>query len=497
MANAEMTIRLVDATAEEQSALDTTPTFNNGGPVPPPVQTPKAEANKSTGANAKEGIATDIPASRWVDGMDKLRDAMLSLYQRFTPKAFQEPIERLINALDPRDEKGNTLVPPPVQTDVEARPLVDHIRPQTPSESEEKEKRKRVSRETDAGAVPSWVESLMRKSPIGAKALQTYQRTRRNLATAAKVAKPIANRLAGSAIGKTAASTMQKAGGFAKATVGSVAKKLGFPAASGAAASGGASTTVASGAAASAGAAGTAATGAAGSAGAGAAGGAAVSAGVAAFANPVGITVAAVAASFAVLALAAKALGDAFLTEAERLTQYSGKLAVVEANRQVNTELNMIDRAKKTEGGLASFGAASNNLNSAMEKLWTQILVIMLKMEPALTTGVNALTVLVAEAQKAAALVESNLATQQLIAAALTPDQKDDQDAAKALLEASQHLAEALSTSKSAWDELLGKVPDNVSSVQMMFADILSADLDAQGNLVKKKKHGNARGGNP
>jgi hypothetical protein len=493
MANAEMTIRLVDATAEEQSALDTTPTFNNGGPVPPPVQTPKAEANKSTGANAKEGIATDIPASRWVDGMDKLRDAMLSLYQRFTPKAFQEPIERLINALDPRDEKGNTLVPPPVQTDVEAKPMVDHVRPQEP-ESESKSKRRT---ESDAGAVPIWVESLMRKSPIGAKALQTYQKTRRNLATAAKVAKPIANRLAGSAIGKTAASTMQKAGGFAKATVGSVAKKLGFPAASGAAASGGASTTVASGAAASAGAAGTAATGAAGSAGAGAAGGAAVSAGVAAFANPVGITVAAVAASFAVLALAAKALGDAFLTEAERLTQYSGKLAVVEANRQVNTELNMIDRAKKTEGGLASFGAASNNLNSAMEKLWTQILVIMLKMEPALTTGVNALTVLVAEAQKAAALVESNLATQQLIAAALTPDQKDDQDAAKALLEASQHLAEALSTSKSAWDELLGKVPDNVSSVQMMFADILSADLDAQGNLVKKKKHGNARGGNP
>jgi len=489
MANAEMTIRLVDATVEEQAALDNTPTFNNGGPVPPPVQTPKADANKTTGANAKEGSATEVTSSRWVDGMDKLRDAMLSHYQRFTPKAFQEPIERLINALDPRDDKGNTLVPPPVQTDVEAKPMVDNVRPQEP-ESESKSKRRSRETESDAGAVPSWVESFMRKSPIGSKALQTYQKTRRNIATATMAAKPIMNRLAGGSVGKA----VQKGTGFAKATVGAVGKKLGFPVASGAAASGGSGTTAGS-AAASAGAAGTTATG---GAGAGAAGGAAVSPGVAALANPVAITVAAVAAAFAATALAAKALSDVFLSEAERLTQYSGRLAVVEANRQVNTELNMIDRAKQTEGPLSSFGAASNNVNSQMEKLWTQVLSLLLKMEPALTTGANVVSVTLAETTKMVALLDGILAMLKAQAAALTATPLDDAAAAAQVANAVNAFVAAQKEATKAWAELRGDDTTGVNNgVQVMFADVLSADLDDQGNLVKKKKHGQAKGGNP
>jgi hypothetical protein len=481
MANAEMTIRLVDATVEEQAALDNTPTFNNGGPVPPPVQSPKAEANKSTGANAKEGIATDIPASRWVDGMDKLRDAMLSLYQRFTPKAFQEPIERLINALDPRDEKGNTLVPPPVQTDTEARPLVDHIRPQTP-ESEEKEKRKRASRETDAGAVPSWVDSLMRRSSVGRRGLQAYQNTRRNLATAAKAAKPALDRMAKTGFGKAVVST-----------AGTIAKKLGFTAASGAATSGGASA-AAGGVAASAGAAGASA---AGSAGAGAAGGA-TGAGMAALANPVAITVAAVAAAFAATALAAKALGDVFLSEAERLTNYSGPLAVVEANRQVNTELNMVDRARKTESGLASFGAASNNVNNQMEKLWTQVLSLLLKMEPALTTGANVVSVTLAETTKMVALLDGILAMAKAQAAFWTATKVDDAAAAAQIMNAANSFAAAQKEATKAWADLRGDDTTGVNNgIQVMFADVLSADLDDKGNMVKKKKHNPAHGGKP
>lgn len=486
MANAEMTIRLVDATAEEQSAIDNTPTFNNDGlPNPHPVQSPKSEVNKTTGANAKEGSATDVATSKWADGMDKLRDAMLSLYERFTPKAFQEPIERLINALDPRDEKGNTLVPPPVQTDVQMKPMVDHVRPQTPEQNQEQTK------ETDSGTVPRWVDSFLQRSTIGRRAIQTYQSTRRNVTSAMRTAKPIVNRLANTSIGRAVAPAMQKAGGFAKATVGAVAKKLGFPAATSAAT--GAARAGASAATA------TSAAGAAAKAGAGAAGGAAVSPGVAALANPVGVTVAGVAAIFAGTALAAKKLSDVFLSEAERLTQYSGKLAVVEANRQVNTELNMIDRARKTEGGLASFGAASNNVNNQMEKLWTQVLSLLLKMEPALTTGANVLSVTLAETTKMVALLDGILAMSKASAALWTATPVDDAVAAAQMKNAVDAFVAAQKEATKAWSDLRGDDTTGVSNgVHYMFADVLSADLDDQGNMVQKqKKHGGAHGGRP
>jgi hypothetical protein len=485
MANAEMTIRLVDATEEEQSAIDNTPTFNNDGlPNPHPVQSPKADANKSTGANAKEGSATDVATSKWADGMDKLRDAMLSLYERFTPKAFQEPIERLINALDPRDDKGNTLVPPPVQTDTEARPMVDHVRPQAPEQNQERTK------ETDSGTVPRWVDSFLQRSTIGRRAIQTYQNTRRNVTSAMRAAKPIVNRLANTSIGRAVAPAMQKAGGFAKATVGAVARKLGFPSATSAAT--GAARAGASAATA------TSAAGAAAKAGAGAAGGAA-GAGMAALANPVAISVAGVAAAFAGTALAAKKLSDAFLSEAERLTNYSGPLAVVEANRQVNTELNMIDRAKQTEGPLSSFGAASNNVNSQMEKLWTQVLSLLLKMEPALTTGANVVSVTLAETTKMVALLDGILAAAKASAALWTATPVDDAVAAAQMKNAVDAFVAANTEAKKAWAELRGDDTTGVNNgVHYMFSDVLSADLDDQGNMVpKQKKHRGAHGGRP
>lgn len=469
MANAEMTIRLVDATAEEQAALDNTPSFNNGGPVPTPA--PKTEAAKTTEAVAKENRVSDAPSSRWSEGLQRLKDALQSLTERFAPKAFQEPIERLINALTPRDEQGNTTIPPPVQSDVEVKPLVDHIVPQQPVEEPQ---RRRTERTTDAGAVPEWVDSLLRRSSIGRQALQTYQNTRRNVAMASRAIAPAMKRFANSSVGKAIAPAVQKAGGFAKATVGTVAKKLGFPAAS----------AVASGSASNA--------GGAAVAGAGAQGGV----GLAAIATPVAITVASVTAAFAAVAIAARTLASTFESEAQRLSPYSGAIATAQANTQVNTELNMLDRAQKTDSGLARFEAARGNLNNQMEKLWTQILSLLLKMEPALTTGVNALTVMSAEIQRGLAAADGALATRKVVAAAQTPDTKDDEEASKELLRATINMADAMQAQQRAWEELTGRGSANqTQGIDRMFQAVLDTELDEKGNV--KKKHGGAHGGNP
>ena len=493
MADAEMVIRLIDATVEEQAALDNTPTFNNGGPVPPPVQ--KTDAAKSTEANARDGRTTEVPTSRWTEGLHRLRDALLSVSERFAPKAFQEPIERLINALTPKDERGNTTVPPPVQTDVESKPLVDHIKPTLVPEKEEKRSHGRTKEHHE-----NWIEGFLKKSHFGREFLETYEKANRNLTKGVEVAKPVAKKAAtatkkvatvfsqtklgqkltsfGNAATSAASKVSQKASGFAKATVSTVAKKLGFPVASGAAVTGSASTAGSSAAA----------------AGAGAAEGAAGGMGLAALANPVGLTVAAVAASFAAVAVSAKALAEVFESEAERLTPYSGTLSAVQAHHQMNTELNMLDRARKTENGLAKFDTARGNLNSQMEKLWTQVLSILLKMEPAMTTGVNALTVMAAEVQRTLAVAEGVLATQKAIAAAKTPDKQDDIDAAMAIQQAAMNMNDAMKSQKAAWEELIGR-SSHGHGIDRMLQAVLDTELDAQGNV--KKKHGGAHGGHP
>jgi hypothetical protein len=495
MADAEMVIRLIDATVEEQAALDNTPTFNNGGPVPPPVQ--KTDAAKSTEANARDGRTTEVPTSRWTEGLHRLRDALLSVSERFAPKAFQEPIERLINALTPKDERGNTTVPPPVQTDVESKPLVDHIKPTIEPEKEEKRSHGRTKEHHE-----NWIEGFLKKSHFGREFLETYEKANRNLTKGVEVAKPITKKAAtatkkvatvfsqtklgqkltsfGNAATSAASKVGQKASGFAKATVSTVAKKLGFPVASGAAVTGSASNAGSSAAA----------------AGAGAAEGAAGGTGLAALANPVGLTVAAVAASFAAVAVSAKALSEVFESEAERLTQYSGTLSAVQAHHQMNTELNMLDRARKTEDGLAKFDTARGNLNSQMEKLWTQVLSILLKMEPAMTTGVNALTVMAAEVQRTLAAAEGVLATQKAIAAAMTPDKQDDIDAANAIWQAAMNMNDAMKSQKAAWEELIGRSSHGHGhGIDRMLQAVLDTELDAQGNV--KKKHGGAHGGHP
>jgi hypothetical protein len=225
MAEAEMTIRLVDATAEEQAALDNTPAFNNDGPVPPPVQAPPTDTRKSTEANAKEGRATDAPSSRWTEAMQRLKDALLHLSERFAPKAFQEPIERLINALAPKDEQGNTLVPPPVQTDVETKPMVDHVTPTEPNQEKESHGKKHE---------PTWIEKQLKKSHFGREVLESYEHTKHNLQKGIDIAtnNPLTKKAFGAAKrwGKSFAQSKagQKLGGFAKTAVTAIGKKAGF-----------------------------------------------------------------------------------------------------------------------------------------------------------------------------------------------------------------------------------------------------------------------------
>lgn len=170
---------------------------------------------------------------------------------------------------------------------------------------------------------------------------------------------PIGKRIATSSVGRAIGSTATSIG----ARIAGTAAGAGAKAAGGAAASGTA-------------------------AGAGAAGTGGVAA-VAAVAAPVAIAVAA----FATVALAAKGLRDAFEGVADSLEKYSADISLARSQRQANTEINLVERAKVLGPKLAPLENANTRLQDANERLGTRILEAVSPLASGLGKVVDVLTV--------------------------------------------------------------------------------------------------------
>lgn len=222
-----------------------------------------------------------------------------------------------------------------------------------------------------------------RRTAIRARALasrvtssQAFQRTR---AVAGRAATGIASRVARSRVG-----------GLAGGAVGRVATGAAARVAGGGAASG---------------------------ASAGVAAGGVGLAGAAAIAAPIVILTGTVLG----LAAATKALASA----AEDLTDYSGTLSRLEGERQIQSELNRIDRAKQLEPALGQVQGARNRLDDAQEKFYTAVLVFLAKFAPAIEAGVDTLSAIFK-------LGELGLATVDLGVAKLTLTNQEDDVTAQA-----------------------------------------------------------------
>ncbi|XZE18816.1 hypothetical protein SH449x_004121 [Pirellulaceae bacterium SH449] len=186
--------------------------------------------------------------------------------------------------------------------------------------------------------------------------------------------------------------------------------------------------------AASAGAAGSAgASAGAGAGGAAAGAGGAAVAGVAAVAAPVAVTVAA----FVALVGATYALHRRFKTVADELEGFSGQISAARARAQANTTINMVDRARAIGPQLGRLENANTRFQDSTEKLWTQILQVLIKAEPALTKIVDGMSVGIDMGAQAVAALG-------LIKAALTKDLTDDFAAAQNFLIATTKVQQSM-----------------------------------------------------
>lgn len=466
MEEAGIVIRLVDGSPEEQAAFNQPPpNFNqdSGTPAPPPSSTESVSTASPTASQSPAEGAANPSASPSADLLASLRDAMLTLADRFAPEAFRIPIERLINALAPRDADGNTTVPPPVQEPGSADqtrviPPVQQVNP-TPRPEEKKPE--------DQPTTSGFRNALRFVRDQGSRLLGRT-RTGRAVQGAFQRGSQFAQR-AVRAAGRTR--TGRAAIGVARRAGGAIASRLGMGAASGAAVAGGSSAAGAGGAAASAGAAG---------------------AGIAL--APVVATVGAVVAAFAAVALAAKALTDTFTAEADRLENYSASISLARARAQVNTELNLLERANRVGGALGSFENARASLSNQTEKLWTDILQILSRLEPIVSTGIDAISLIVAEVRKGVLTIEQGAAAVDLAIASFTADPADDKKAQDRVNAIADEREEIVRMQTELMARVLG-LDNSKDGPEMdpMLKAILDMEIDEDGapNLKRRKQGDN------
>jgi hypothetical protein len=450
--SAEMTIKLVDASPEEQQALNTVPNPQNA---------------TGNGADGKES-ASDRKDSEVAT--DDLKTAVNGLADKLSPKLFSDPIDRLIAHLDstpPIQTKDNRLpdwpnpqsppvqgqqvIPPPVQTEQNRQiPKVEPI-----SETD-----KPASSTVSITQILDKLQDKLAKTLSGRQANKFISRAR---STFGKVAKATGNavkrfgkteigRVVMPRIGKAAKlvkqSPLGQAAGKAGQTVlGAVGRAVGIEGA-----------TAATGAA-------TATTAAAGSTGAGAG----VAAGAAVASNPVTLTVAAVVAGLAAIPIAAAAtakglqmFGDYLISQTGNLTEKSGAISAAKARQETSTELNMIKRAQDVGPGIAKLVDAQTRYQDATEELWTSILGILVKAAPAIEAGADGITALIRG-------LDLGVAQMEVAIAALTPDGGQD-DAA-----AATHKADAAVKFADAMFELFDDQSNKPDQRDQFLMDLLKA----------------------
>lgn len=411
MADAEMTIRLVDASEEENQAFNAEPQQQPPEQVVAP-QTPEA-TTRAAAEPQKNEVRQSVESRESTTVMESLRDALVSLTERFAPESFQRPIERLIEALTGRKEPEQ----PPAATDkktVEAPPVQDaahlneslgkFVTPPPIQQPKESKQPKNESTQTKRTGF-NWLargRQLLERTRVGRKVVSTFDKVRPTATAAAKA-------VAGSKIGQRVLSAAAP-----------LAKRFGLSIGTAAATTG----------AASAGAAGGASTG------------AAAAVGAVAMANPIGISVAAVVAAFAGLVIATKGLADVFSSQAELLRRVSPQIEIALSRRQMNTELNQLERANRIGDGLGRFENAKTNLQDQQEKLITQILQLLIRVEPLLTGLIDTTTYAALNTRERLAKFEMYLAAINEIIAGWTPDPNDDVEAKKRSREAAQDFAD-------------------------------------------------------
>lgn len=453
MAGAEMTIRLVDGTEAEQAAFNQ-PATDTGASRPDfgydakqsllsVQQSLAALANRTANGNEADRQSGTERGTSGLDGLtrDDVREwrlALVDLAEKFTPKFFAEPIERLIAALGGNAQTAGSQTAPV--------PAVGHIAPRQ-----------------ESNPIGDMFERLQRglgRTKIGQRVNNAIRGARNLAGRARNVARSVGRALNKTKTGRAVTGMARRAAGkvansgFGKAVAGAVGTVAG-----GAVASGGTASVAA----------GSGATAAAGAAGA--------AAGAAALSNPVGIAVAAVVVAFSGLALATKILNDTFTAEADRLEKYSASIGIARGNQRINTELNMIDRARRLGAPLGNLENSKAALNSAMERLWTDILVLLSSWAPILGRGIDLLTLLTTDAKMAIALAENGRAGWLAIQAALTPDPNDDKPANDNLIRTATILAETTRLQQEAWDRLTGKAANQVNGRDPMLMSLLNAKV--------------------
>ncbi len=521
MSGAEMTIRLVDGTEAEQAAFKRGPDDhepNNGVPSVGGVESPNSQRSDTVEAIAagfanitdKEakndsqhdttatvagvheqlaeianGAKADKPTHQQGDpGEAKaegpttedyrgLRVSLEQLVQRFTPKFFSEPMDRLIAALKPTESKtanreataGAEL---PTQTTGDKTPIipaVGHVNPKQEDaskptadgkpatvpavghvEPKQDDKQAGAPKPIGIGDIVSKVQQHIAKIPIVGKrfnrAINSVRATVNKVqGRFQKASKFVKSSLSRTKVGRSVMAAGSKlAGKIKNGVIGQAASKVGQSVVGFAARAAGVSAVSSATAAAS--------------------GGAPVAAAAPLLANPVGLAVGAVVASFAALALSAKALNDTFTSEADRLENYSPDIAIARGNQQVNTELNMLDRANKLGGPLGSLETSKAKLNDQMEKLWTEVLVELSKLAPVVKMGVDFLSIMAAEARKAIADAQVGAAKSAGTVAALTASPFDDIIVAELLKAATDNLKKIEDQQKEAASRIDGNDPN-------------------------------------
>ncbi len=390
------------------------------------------------------------------------RVSLEQLVQRFTAKFFSDPIDRLIASLSQPSQTVDNQAPeviappvqtpenretqagpPPVQTSENRAPIIPAVGHVAPKQDEggdvppvghvAPKAGELTAKPVGVNDIIAKVQQRIAKIPVVGKRINGAINAVRSTAKKyqgglTKVAKSItgaigktkagkaflasgsklASKIKGSSIGKAVA-------GAGRSVVGAVARTVGATAAGGAVVSGGT---------------GVATTVAAGGTTAAAGGGApAVAAGAALLVNPVGLAVGAVVVAFSGLVLATKALNDTFTSEADRLEKYSANIAIARGNKQINTELNMMDRAKRIGGALGENEKSKAQMNSTWEKLGTDILSSLTYLQPLFSKGIDLGTLALQAVRQATVKTNSTLAAAQQAAAQLTPGLEDDKAA--------------------------------------------------------------------
>lgn len=418
--SAEMTIKLVDASPEEQQAIETPPP--NKEPIAKQNDSPSGDPSQWNNAKGKEsdgaGVQSKSDDKKSIESNQELKTSIDKLTDKLDPKMFSDPIDKLVTALEAppvqthanRSPDWTTPGAPPVQRHTEAPPIQtssnrspDWTSPGAPPVQKPPIPRvEPITGESKADNAPTSINQILdklqdklAKTLAGRQANKFISRGRARLNQFGKQAKnawtrfgktelgrtviprmaKVAKLVKNSPLGKVAGKAIGKAGQTAVGAIGRMVGAGGTTAAAGTAAGSAASS---------------------GTAAAGTATAAAIAS------NPATLTIAVVVSALAAIpvaaALAAKGLqsfGDYLISQTGNLTEKSGALSAAKARQETSTELNMIKRAESVGPGVAKLVDAQTRYQDAMQDLWTKVLEALIKFAPQIEAGTDAVTAMV------------------------------------------------------------------------------------------------------